>query len=110
MITSVVYKIKKSEAEAMEMAAFTSRAASYDKEKGELSFTVNEAKGRAFRLVHDDKSGFVIEGTGETITTSMHAIEEFDTEKKFLDRIEILNLEYDPPAQMEMKNNKSIGK
>jgi hypothetical protein len=98
VITSVIHKIKKPEAEAMEMAAFTSRAASYDKEKGELSFTVNEAKEGTLRLVHDDKRAYVIEGTDRTITTSMLAIEEFDTEKEILDRIETLNLEYDPPA------------
>jgi hypothetical protein len=48
--------------------------------------------------VHDDKRAYVIEGTDRTITTSMLAIEEFDTEKEILDRIETLNLEYDPPA------------
>ena len=110
MIISVVHKIKKPEAEAMEMAAFTSRAASYDKEKGELSFTINEAKERAFRLVHDDKRAYVIEGADETITTTMLAIEEFDTEREILDRIETLNLEYDPPAEMEMENNKLLDK
>jgi hypothetical protein len=98
MITTDIITIKISEIDAKMMAAFTSKDASYDKQKEELTFVVENATQKAFRLVWEDKKYFaLIEGTDKTITSTLHIIEEFETEEQALDRIEILGLEYDPP-------------
>lgn len=92
-----IYVIKISEIDAREMAAFTSKEAIYDKEKEELTFVIENATQKAFRLVWEGKKCFVlVEGTGETVTSTLHIIEEFVTEEQALNRIEELQLEYDP--------------
>jgi hypothetical protein len=103
MLTEDIYIIKISE-----MAAFTSKNASYDKGKEELTFTVENALQEAFRLVWEDVKVFtLVEGTNETITSSLHIIEEFGTEEQALNRIEELKLEYDPP-ELGSKDGKKI--
>ena len=93
MINQELYKIQIPEVEAMKKAAYFSKEAAFDGVKGELTFKVNHASGKSFRLVHDDvKVVAVIEGMDKTITSTMHTIEEFDTEKAVADRIEALNL------------------
>lgn len=90
-------KVKISEAEAIKTPAYTSKDAVYDKEKGELTFKAKRANGQAFRLVHDKKKVLdLIEGTDKTITSTIHEMEEFATEKEALDRIKALGLEYTP--------------
>ena len=92
------HTIKISEIDAKKMAAFTSKEAIYDKEKGELTFVVENAKNKAFRLVHNGKKCLIlIEGSDKTITSTLHIIEEFETEKQALGRIEELGLAYDIP-------------
>ena len=67
---------------------------------------VNKASGGGFRLVHDGKKAFIIEGDDKNITETIHAIEEFVTEQLALDRIKELKLDYEapalPPAETEM--------
>jgi len=98
MITQEIRKLLLSKVEAEEKAAFTSKDAVYDPEKEELIFTVNHASGKFFRLLYDNKKvSAIVEGTENTITSTMRTIEEFDTEKEVFDRIAVLGLEYDPP-------------
>ncbi len=82
-----------SEAEAVKKAAF--KKGTFNKEKAELSFKVNNATGKALRLVHDGKTVIaIIEGTAKTITSTLHTIEEFATKKHAEDRIKELGLQY----------------
>ena len=107
MITQITHKIKISEIEAEKKAAFTSKNAFYDKEKKELTFIVENAKDKAFRLVYEDKKCFtLVEGSKETITSTLHIIEEFETEELALARIEKLGLEYNP---LELESIKTTG-
>ena len=102
MINHELCKLKVSKAEAMKKAAYFSKEAAFDSVKGELTFKVNHASGKAWRLVHDDvKVVAVIEGMDKTITSTMHAIEEFDTEKADKDRIEALTLLEDKRVNLE---------
>ena len=103
-----IHTIKISEIEAQKKAAYTSKEAVYDKAKGELVFVVENAKGKAFRLVHDGKKCFtLVEGSNLTITSSLHIIEEFATEEQALQRIKDLKLEYDPDG---IDDNEQKGK
>ena len=96
MIPQITHKIKISEIEAEKKAAFTSKAAFYDKEKEELTFIVENAKGKAFRLVYEDKKCFtLVDGSDKTFTSTLHIIEEFETKELTLARIEKLGLEYE---------------
>lgn len=98
MITQEIIKIKISEEEAEKKAAFTSINSTYDKEKGELTFTVNHLSGKKYRLAHDNKTAWaLVEGENTTFTSTLHTVEEFDTEKEALDQISKLGLEYNPP-------------
>ncbi len=55
---------------------------------------VKNITGKAWRLVHDGiRVLALIEGTVETITTTKHEIEEFDTEEQAFERIKVLGLE-----------------
>ena len=95
MITQITHKIKISEVNAKKKAAFTSKDAFYDKEQEELTFTVENATQKAFRLVWEGKKCFaLVEGTDKTITSTLCNIEENETEAEALDRIEELGLEY----------------
>ena len=97
MITSVTHKIKISENEAKEKAAFTSKDAIYDKVKGELTYVVENITGQKFCPVYGNGKCFaLIENTDETITSTLWIVEEFNTEEQALGRIEALGLEYDP--------------
>ena len=101
MLFKDIYKIEISEIDAQKMAAFTSKEAIYDKEKEELTFVIENATQKAFRLVWEGKKCFVlVEGTDKTITSTLHIIEEFITEEQALDRIEELKLEYNPPESL----------
>ena len=95
-IISDTHVIKISEVNAKKMAAFTSKDASYDKEKEELTFVVRNAKQEAFRLVWENKKCFtLVEGSNKTITSTLHNIEEFKTAEQAFAQIEKLGLEYD---------------
>ncbi|KKL03618.1 hypothetical protein LCGC14_2624340, partial [marine sediment metagenome] len=96
-VTKETRKIIISETDAKKLPAYTSKDAVYNKGKSELSFTVETASGKAYRLVHNgQKVMALIEGTDITFTTSIYTIEEFVTKQQALDRINSLGLEYDP--------------
>ena len=93
-VISVDHVLKLSEADAMKKAAF--KVGTYDNEKTELSFKINNARGKAFRLVHNGKKVFaLVDGSPQTVTSTLHTIEEFTTEKKAEDRIKELGLQYE---------------
>jgi len=96
MIAQELTKLKITEEEAKKTLVY--KAENYDKVKKEFTFTKNNATGKAFRLVHDGTKAFIIEGTTENITTTIHAVEEFVTEQEALDRIKVLGLEYEEPG------------
>jgi len=86
--------IKVTEVVAETKAAFGSVGAVFD--KGELSFNINKASGKAWRLVHDGKNVItLIEGTDKDTTGTIHTIEEFSTEKLALKGIEAKKLIYE---------------
>lgn len=96
-VTKKTHKITISENDAKKLPAYTSKDASYNKGKQELSFTIENASGQAYRLVHNGvKAMALIEGTGVTTTSTIYTIEEFATKQEALDRINFLGLEYDP--------------
>ena len=67
----------------------------------ELTVKANQSTGKNFRLVHDGKvASVIVEGSDKTMTTSIHTIEEFSTEKLALARVEELGLEY-PDGDVE---------
>ena len=73
-----------------------------DEEKGELKFLpVKKITGKSFRLVHDGKVAFIIEGTEENETTTIHSVEEFSTEKQALNRVKALGLELKEGAKLK---------
>jgi len=52
--------------------------------------------GAMFRLVYKDKKVMaLIEGAEDTVTHTIHKVEEFKTKQEALDRIKELGLEYD---------------
>lgn len=56
--------------------------------------------GEGFRLVHNnEKVVTIVEGTAETITSTNHEVEEFETEQEVLGQITKAGLEYDPPVE-----------
>lgn len=84
-----------SRTEAIKKIAYINKKAIYNTQKNELIFKANYITDKGFRLVHDSEKVIVlIEGTDTTITTTIHEVEEFKTEKEILDRIEELGLEY----------------
>ena len=96
-VTKKTRKIIISEVEAKKLPAYTSKDAVYNKGKSELSFTIENASGQAYRLVHNgQKVMALIEGSDNTITTSIYTIEEFATKQLAINRINALGLEYDP--------------
>lgn len=102
MITQENKKITIDEKDAEKLLTHRKLGTSYDKGKKELTFVTNRSSGVGFRLVHDGKKAFIIEGTKKNITETIHNIEEFVTEKGALDRIKVLGLEYEAPASTEM--------
>jgi len=54
---------------------------------------VKKITGKGFRLVHDGKVAFIIEGTEKNETTTMQEVEEFGTEQEAKDRVVTLGLE-----------------
>lgn len=89
------YKISVSEETAKKKVSFKFKDSKYDKEKGEYEFRINTAVGKHFRLVHDGKKVLaLVDGADNTVTSTLHPIEEFDTEKQALARIKALGLEY----------------
>ena len=72
---------------------------SYNSIKKELTFEANKATGKKFRLVHDGKTAYIVEGSDKNETVSIFTIEEFDTEKEALDRITKLGLKYETPEE-----------
>lgn len=54
-----------------------------------------KATGKHFRLVHDGKVAFIIEGTEKNETTTIHEVEEFATEQGALDRVKALGLKHE---------------
>jgi hypothetical protein len=100
MITPITHVIKISEIEAKKKAAFTSKDASYDKQKEELTFIVENATQKAFRLVWEDTKWFtMVQGTDVTITSTLHIIEEFESNALALDRIDFLGLTKHVPSE-----------
>ena len=96
-VTKKTHKITISKVEAEKLAAYTSKDASYNKGKSELSFTIENASGQAYRLVHNGlKVMALIEGTDITTTSTIYTIEEFATKQQVIARINSLGLEYDP--------------
>jgi len=88
-----VYSISIFEEMAKEKAAFTFKNSKYDKEKGKFEFKINTASGKTFRLIHDGKKVLaLVAGAVDTVTSTLHPIEEFETEKQALDRIKDLGL------------------
>ncbi len=101
-VTQKARKITISEADAKKLPAYTSKDAVYNKGKSELSFTVENASGQAYRLVHNGlKVMALIEGTDITTTSTIYTIEEFVTKQQALDRINSLGLDYDPAILSE---------
>ncbi len=96
-VTKKTHKITISKVAAEKLAAYTSKDASYNKGKSELSFTIETASGQAYRLAHNGlKVMALIEGTDTTFTTSIYTIEEFATKQEAIDRINTPGLDYDP--------------
>ncbi len=101
-VTKKTRKIIISEADAQKLPAYTSKDAVYNKGKSELSFTIENASGQAFRLVHNGlKVMALIEGADNTTTSTIYTIEEFATKQQVIDRINSLGLEYDPAILSE---------
>ena len=95
MITCITHNIKISESEAKEKRAYYSEGATYDKIKSELTFRVNKATNKNFRLVYiNGKVVTLVDGTNLTITSTLHTIEEFSANDQALSRIKKLGLEY----------------
>lgn len=93
MIKQEVHNMFISEETAKKKAAFAFKDSKYDKEKGKFEFKINTASGKTFRLIHDGKKVLaLIPGTEDTVTSTLHPIEEFETEKQALDRIKDLGL------------------
>ena len=85
------------EKEAEEKAAYLKADSIYS--AGKLQFKVNELKGAAFRLVHNDTSVLaLIEGTLKSQTTTIFKAEEFKTEQEVLTQIKKLGLKYETEA------------
>lgn len=53
---------------------------------------VKKITGKSFRLVHDGETAFIIEGTEENETTTMHEVEEHNTEQQAMNRVKALGL------------------
>ncbi len=61
-----------------------------------INSKVKNVTGKMFRLVHDGKKVMaLIEGTDITRTSTMHEVEEFETEQLALNRIKDLGLEHE---------------
>ena len=104
MIEQKTHKLKISQAEAEAKKAGAKVDSVYDPQKGEFTFKANRATGKNFRLVHNGETALaVIDGTEKTVTTTIYQIEEFDTKKKALDRIDKLGLEYENPEQIQLE-------
>lgn len=57
--------------------------------------------GAMFRLVYKDKKVMaLVEGTEDTVTHTIHKVEEFETKQQALDRIKELGLEYSLPEEL----------
>ena len=101
-VVKKTHKITISKADAEKLPAYTSKDAVYDDIKSELSFTVENASGKAHRLVHNgQKVMALIEGTDITFTSTIYTIEEFTTKQQAIDRINSLGLEYGPAILSE---------
>ena len=87
-----------SEIEAKKTKAYIEKQATFDKDKSELTFTVNTISGKSVGLVyHGEKAFAIIDGTQNIATASIYTTEEFNTEEEVFSRIEVLELEYDFP-------------
>ena len=74
----------------------------YDNIKQELSFNVNHASKKKFRLVHDIKKAYVIvDGNEKNITSAIYDMKEFNTKEEALDKVEELGLEYDLSQEVD---------
>ena len=101
-VTKKTRKITISEADAQKLPAYTSKDAVYNNAKSEFSFTVENASGAAYRLVHNgQKVMALIEGTDITTTSTIYTIEQFATKQQAIDRINSLGLEYAPAILSE---------
>jgi len=63
---------------------------------------VKKITGKGFRLVHDGKVAFIIEGTDKNETTTMQEVEEFGTEQEAKNRVKALGLEVKKEKKAEM--------
>lgn len=98
MITKEPITIKISLVEAKQKEAF--KHGTYNTQKQELSFDINHASGKNFRLVYDAKKAYcIVEGEAQTITSTLYDIKEYATEQEALDEIKKLGLEYIPPEE-----------
>ena len=96
MITPEIYTVAISREDAELKAAFDSKDGSYDDLKGELIYTVNNARGKAYRLVHDGiKVRTIVVGSEDNVTSTLSTIEEFQTKDEVIARIEELKLAFD---------------
>lgn len=60
-----------------------------------ISKNIKTITEKMFRLVHDNVKVIVlIEGTEQSITTTIQEVEEFETKQQALDRIDELGLDY----------------
>ena len=97
MITPEIFTVAISREDAELKAAFDSKDGSYDNLKGELTYIVNHARGKAYRLVHDGiKVRTIVVGRDDNTTSTMSTIEEFETKQEVIARIEELKLAFDP--------------
>lgn len=97
MITRDTYKLKISEDEALKKVAYADKDTFYDKEKKELVFKINNATDTNFYLIYKNKKVLaLIEGTNETVISTIHIMEEFNTKQEALDRVLVLELKYEP--------------
>lgn len=97
-VKKVKVKMKKDKAENTQ--AWNNPGSSYDNDKEEFSFDLNQKTGTDWALIHDGKTVFaIIEGTEKGVTETIHTIEEFKTEQECFDRIKDLGLIYNQPEK-----------
>ena len=67
--------------------------------KGKLELPIKRSSGKGWRLIHDgEKVLDIIEGTAQSVTSTIQHIEEFKTKKAMNTRIKKLKLEALPDA------------
>ena len=101
MITIKNKKIVITDDRVLSIAVFADKDSIYDNIKQELFFKVNKSSGDNWKLIHDGiKVMTIVEGTKDTVTTTIYKIEEFETEKEVFERIKTLGLEYTSPTEL----------